>query len=225
MRQMKAQGRRNVILTSVAAAMLALVATASEPAKLEVADNCTIRTFAAVASGSEKLEAGSGKLALLGSWRPSKLLVKGYRRIESAYVYDESHQNSFGGYSSERKAATPLLDLIEVTVEVDVSKDTRAVDISGLELQVAGSPPASILGFDTMRSAEVSDDFVKPDNGLCIVEGDGASPAKYLSILNTSAPRSTIVFLASCATRPLPVRMLFAIPAGTKAVTIVQRKQ
>jgi hypothetical protein len=224
MKHIKLRLCRNALLVSVAA-LMPFGAMASEPAKLEIkiAAECKIRTFTATASGSEKLDAGGGKLALLGLWKPANFTVKAQRRVNSAYVYDYSKQNSFGGYSSKGEVATPQLDLFEATVELDIPKETRAVDISGIELQVTGSPSGGILGFDILRSAEISDDFVNLDNGLCIMEGDSTSAVKYMAILNASAPRSTIVFLASGATRPLPVRILFAVPTSAKSV-IFSRK-
>jgi hypothetical protein len=216
--------RRHAILVSFVAA-ISVAAAAGEAPSLEIkmASGCRLRAFVAAASGAERLDAGGGKLALVGLWKPIKLRIMGHRRLESAYVYDLSERNGFGGYSSRRRASTPQVDLLEVTMEVDVPSGARAVDLSGLDFKVTGASLATILGFDTMRSVEVSDDFVSLDKGLCLAENDGSSRAKYTATLNATAPPSTVVYLDDGATRPLPLRILVAVPAGTKSMSISQR--
>jgi hypothetical protein len=223
---MELRNVRHAALVGIAA-MMSMAAAPSQIANVAVKmdQDCRVRTFVPSATGAAKLDAGNGVLALVGTWQPVRLSIKGHRQIDSAYVYNYALKNNWGAPTSKREASTPSATLFEVTVVVELPKGARAVDTSSLEFTIPGSSPATALGFDTIRSAEVSDDFVVLDNGLCLTENDGGLAAQYLGILNATASRSTIVYLSGEATRPLPIRILVSVPAGAKAISVSQRRE
>lgn len=215
-----------IILCGLMASGVTIMARAeSTNLEVRVAPDCMARVFLPVASGTAKLEAGDGVLALVGRWETAQVTLKAQRALTSAYVYNYAVKNNWGAPTSKREATTPESRLLEVTLLVGLPKGAKAVDTTDLVFRVSDNSEAAILGFDTVRSAEVSDDYVVRDNGLCITEETGGLPAQYLGILNAKASPSAIVYLSGEATRPLPVRILISIPANAKTVTLGLKKK